>query len=83
MSEPNPESSRQAAGLMVLTRRGELGLTQQQLADRAGVNIDTVSDLERGRLQSRTATVAAIARALGLDAAELQRVAAGQIAQAS
>jgi DNA-binding XRE family transcriptional regulator len=83
MSETNPETPEQAAARTVLVRRGELGLTQQEAADLAGVNVDTFRDVERGRLRPRVTTVAAIARALELDADTLQVLAAGQIAQAS
>ena len=83
MSEANPADARQAACRLVRVQRGELGLTQQEVADRAGVNIDTVSDVERGVVRPRTGTLAAIARALQLDAAELQPLAEPQPAQAS
>lgn len=74
MSEANPEDARKAAGRLIRVQRGELGLTQQEVAERAGVNIDTVSDMERGMVRPRTGTVAAVARVLGLDTAELHKL---------
>lgn len=42
--------------------------TQEQLADLAGVNVDTIRKLEQGTRQSaRISTINALARALGLD----------------
>ena len=83
MTDSPTEDSRKAAGLLVLTRRGELGLTQQETARRAGVNVDTLSDMENGKSWPWPRNVAAIARVLGLDAAELQRIASGLPAQAA
>lgn len=80
---PTTEDARKAAGCVVLTRRGELGLTMAQAAARAGVNIDTLSDMENGRRWPWPKNVAAIASALDLDAGELQRIASGQPAQAA
>lgn len=84
MTEANPEDGRKAAGRAVRARRGELGLTLAQTAEQAGVNIDTVCDMENGKTWPWPRNVAAIAGALGLDAAELQRIAdAPQPAQAT
>ncbi len=66
----------------VRTRRLRAGLTQEELADRAGLTVDTVGALERGlrhRLYPHTA--AAIAEALGLspeERAELAELAHGR-----
>lgn len=67
------ESSTEAPppGAIVRARRGDLGLTQKQVAEQAGVNVDTLSDLETGARWPRAANLASIARVLGLDAAEL------------
>ena len=83
MTEPLTDDPRRAAGRVVLARRGELGLTQQEAATRAGVNIDTLSDMERGKSWPWAKNVAAIARALDLDAVELQRIADGQPVEAA
>lgn len=50
-----------------------LGLSQIELAERAGVHQSSVSDLERGKaLNPRFETVSAIAKALGVPAEELR-----------
>jgi transcriptional regulator with XRE-family HTH domain len=75
MTTANREGGRREAARMILVRRGELGLTQQQAADLAGIHVDTLSDVETGKTWFRSRNLAAVARALGLDAAELQRLA--------
>lgn len=50
--------------------RSDALLTQKELAERAGINVMTVSDIERG--QSATpATVKKLAKALGIKGPEL------------
>lgn len=83
MTEANSEGVRGPLGLRILLRRTALGLTQAKAAELAGVNVDTFSDLENGRCQPRALTLAAIARALDLDAGELQRLADAEPAKAS
>lgn len=52
--------------------RRQRQLTQEQLAERAGVSVDTIKKLEQGtRTSARIATLAAIARALGVQTSEL------------
>lgn len=54
--------------------RAEAGMTQEELADRAGVSARTVSDLERGlRLVARPDTARRLASALGLGNGERAR----------
>ena len=54
-------------GERIKVARRYAGLTQEELADRAGVNVDTIRKLEQGRRQgARMATVNALARALGV-----------------
>jgi transcriptional regulator with XRE-family HTH domain len=58
-------------GLLQRHRRAR-GLTQEELADRAGIGVRTLSDLERGVHQTaRRSTVRRLAGALGLGGAEL------------
>lgn len=42
------------------------GWTQTELANEAGVSLDTISDLERGAREPRPHTMRQIARALGV-----------------
>lgn len=60
--------------LTVMRRREELGLTQAELAVKAAIAHRTVQNIEYGK-KPIAAVVAAIARALDLDGAELQRIA--------
>jgi transcriptional regulator with XRE-family HTH domain len=46
-------------------------LTQQELADRAGVALITVNRLEGGRSEARFPTVRKLAAALGVEPAQL------------
>lgn len=65
----------QRAARAVEARRGELGLTQQQLATMAGVDVKTVGSLEsRGRWPIAR-TRAAIERAMGWPPGEMARIA--------
>ena len=82
MTDSPTEEALRAAGRKVRTRRGELGLTQEEAAARAGVDADTLGFLENGKRWPWPKNVAAIARALDLDAAELQRIADGEPAEA-
>jgi transcriptional regulator with XRE-family HTH domain len=67
--------STERAARAVEARRGELGLTQQQLADAAGVDIKTIGNLEsRGRWPIAR-TRAAIEQALGWQPGEMKRIA--------
>ncbi len=61
-------------------RRSALGLTQEDLADRSGVAVRTISDIERGRSRfPHRHTLGALADALGLTAADRERfIAAGR-----
>ena len=51
-------------GRAVAARRGELGMTQQELADRAGVDLKTVYNLESGTRWPIAKTRAAVSAAL-------------------
>ena len=59
-------------GLHPLTAwRKAAGLTQADLADRAGVRVATVSDIESGKIDPRMSTVVALATALGVGVGDL------------
>ena len=50
-------------------RRRELGILQQELADKAGISRSTLHTIEHGGSGVRWEKVAAVAEALGLDMA--------------
>ncbi|MCB9379723.1 MAG: helix-turn-helix transcriptional regulator [Acidimicrobiaceae bacterium] len=58
-------------GQRVRARREHLGLTQMQLAERAGLHFTYVSDVERGRRNPSLLTALRLAAALGTDLAPL------------
>lgn|SRR5487761_1432495 len=58
---------------LLLTRRSELHLTQQQLAERSGVAQTEISRIERGRKSPTLDTYSRLASALDLEWVEPQR----------
>jgi transcriptional regulator with XRE-family HTH domain len=61
-----------SAGDRLKVARRAAGLTQEQLADRAGVNIDTIRKLEQNRRQSmRVTTANALASVVGVETTAL------------
>ena len=50
-------------GTKMAQRRGRLGLTQEELASKAGVSVKKISDIERGKVTTRT-TLEYVAEAL-------------------
>jgi len=55
------------------------GLSQEQLAERAGLSVRTISDIERGHTsRPRSSSVSLIAGALGLRPAAVARAGAGR-----
>ncbi len=56
--------------------REKRGLTQEALAQDAGVTTGTVSLVERGRSNPAWGTVKALAQGLGISVAELSKLAA-------
>lgn len=50
------------------------GMSQQMLAERAGLSVDAVAALERRRRRPRAATIGALADALGLSGADRERL---------
>jgi transcriptional regulator with XRE-family HTH domain len=65
------DRERPTFGELLRQYRGRRGLTQQELAERADLNVQAISMLERGiRRSPRSMTVESLARALKLDAPE-------------
>ncbi|MEJ3652113.1 tetratricopeptide repeat protein [Actinomycetes bacterium KLBMP 9759] len=60
-----------AFGMVLRRRRTEALLTQEQLAEQAGLSVRTVRDLERGRVRfPRTGSLRMLAEVLGIDGDE-------------
>ncbi|WP_230536488.1 helix-turn-helix domain-containing protein [Streptomyces sp. OUCMDZ-3434] len=62
---------RRALGDRIRERRMQQNLTQEKLAEKAGVSRDTVQRIERGTNDPRYSDLARIARALDTPLAEL------------
>jgi len=62
---------RRALASRLRSARGRAGLTQEQLADRAGVTTEHLQRLERGVGNPTLATVYALADILGINVTEL------------
>jgi transcriptional regulator with XRE-family HTH domain len=61
-------------GALIVAHREARGLTQEDLANRAGLSVRAVSDIERGRTRSpHSRTIRLLATALELSQAELRR----------
>lgn len=58
-------------------RRGELGITQAEFAERGGLALKTVSRLENGGTEARSTTLAAIDRAAGWKNGSAARILVG------
>jgi transcriptional regulator with XRE-family HTH domain len=69
---------RQRAGDAVADRRAELGLTQQELTQRAHVASDRVGEIERAGEWPQTRTRRALEEALGWKSGALLRIARGE-----
>lgn len=72
MSRPNQEDKNLAAfGKRVASLRQERGLTQDQLATKIGLSIDTIGAIEQGRRWARITTLHALAKGLRITTDEL------------
>jgi ribosome-binding protein aMBF1 (putative translation factor) len=56
----------EAIARQVILRRGELGLTQKELAERVGTSHSAISRLESGQHRASIATLERVGEALGL-----------------
>lgn len=71
-----PDQPQPALGEAVRRLREKRGITQERLAQDAGVTTGTVSLVERGRSNPAWGTVKALANGLEVSVAELSRLAA-------
>lgn len=67
--KPNPEGKK--FGEVIRNRRKERSLSQEQLAERAGVAADYLGFIERGENVPTLSIILKLARALGVDASDL------------
>jgi transcriptional regulator with XRE-family HTH domain len=58
-------------GARLRRRRRRRSLTMEELGKTAGVSLDTIWRLKKGRTSARMTTVLKLARALGVDAVDL------------
>jgi transcriptional regulator with XRE-family HTH domain len=71
MKKPRRGDIRERFGFAVKTRREELGLTQEDLADKAGIHRTYLSDVERGSRNLSLINVERLAVSLSLSLSEL------------
>ena len=65
---------RERFGFAVKTRREELNLTQEDLADKAGIHRTYLSDVERGSRNLSLINIERLAAALSMSLADLFRL---------
>ncbi|HEX8762867.1 MAG TPA: helix-turn-helix transcriptional regulator [Candidatus Saccharimonadales bacterium] len=72
MSKPNQNDKSLAAfGEKVANLRLKRGLTQDQLAEKTGLSVDTIGAIEQGRRWARLTTLHKLAKGLGVTTDEL------------
>jgi transcriptional regulator with XRE-family HTH domain len=72
LMEPEIEPDiRKRFGLAVRKRRGELGISQEELADRAGIHRTYIGDIERGERNLALVNIEKIAKALEISISTL------------
>ena len=71
MAQLVPAQVLRALGNRVRARRIELGLSQEELAERAGLHRNYVGGIEQGRRNVATVNLVKLALALDLDPGEL------------
>ena len=74
MSRPSQEDKNlEAFGKKVAAMRQKRNMTQDQLADKAGLSLDTIGAIERGRRWARLTTLHQLAKGLRVSIDELFR----------
>ncbi len=72
MSRPSQEDKNlEAFGERVAVLRQKHGLTQEQLANKTGLSVDTIGAVEQGRRWARLTTLHKLAKGLGVSTDEL------------
>jgi transcriptional regulator with XRE-family HTH domain len=71
MKKRTPADVRERFGFAVKTRREELQMTQEDLADKAGIHRTYVSDVERGSRNLSLINIERLAAALSISLSEL------------
>ena len=72
MSRPNEEDMNLVAfGKKVATLRQKRNLTQDQLAEKTGLAVDTIGAIEQGRRWARLTTLHKLAKGLAISTDEL------------
>jgi DNA-binding XRE family transcriptional regulator len=61
---PAVAAARVSIARTVIRQRSEAGLTQKALAEMAGIRVETLNRIEKGKVTPDTATIAKIDRAL-------------------
>lgn len=71
MTKKNELSIKQRFGLAIKQRRGELGISQEELAFRSGLHRTYISDIERGSRNLSLENIEKLAKALGISISTL------------
>ena len=74
MAKKSKPDIRERFGFAVKTRREELQLTQEDLADKAGIHRTYLSDVERGSRNLSLINIERLAAALSMPLSELFRL---------
>ena len=75
MKKPKKGDIRERFGFAVKARREELNLTQEGLADKAGIHRTYLSDIERGSRNVALINIERLAKAMSMSLSELFRLA--------
>jgi transcriptional regulator with XRE-family HTH domain len=81
VNDPDVERQLRSIAANVRRRRAELGLTQEELGEAAGISYRYLQDIERGRKNITVETLVRLARALRARSIQLMRVARLQAPQ--
>jgi transcriptional regulator with XRE-family HTH domain len=71
LGKAQEEALQGAIGKAIRQRRDEFGISQEELADRSGINRTYIGDVERGERNVALVNIVVFAQALDLTASEL------------